>query len=74
MSKLWTIALMIALIYGSMTGKGSETGTAALEGAPAAVKLILETGALICLWSGVMEVMRRSGLTAILSRLLRSAA
>ena len=71
MSKLWTIALMIALIYGSMTGKGSETGMAALEGAPAAVKLILETGALICLWSGVMEVMRRSGLTAILSRLLR---
>lgn len=71
MSKLWAIALMIALIYGSMTGKGSETGMAALEGAPAAVKLILETGALICLWSGVMEVMRRSGLTAILSRLLR---
>lgn len=35
------------------------------------MEVILGTGGLICLWSGVMEVMRRSGLTAGLSRLLR---
>lgn len=71
MSKMWTTALVIAVIFACLTGNGAETGLAALEGAPAAVKVVLETGGLICLWSGVMEVMRRSGLTDALSRALR---
>ena len=71
MAKMWTAALIFAVIFAVFTGNGPQTGLAALEGAPAAVKVILETGGLICLWSGVMEVMRRSGVTAALSRLLR---
>lgn len=71
MSKMWTAALVISVLYGAFSGRGAETGLAALEGAPAAVQVILGTGGLICLWSGVMEVMRRSGLMAGISRLLR---
>lgn len=71
MSKMWTAALVIAVIFGAATGRGRETGLAAFEGAGAAVKVILETGGLICLWSGVMELLRRSGVTAGLSRLLK---
>lgn len=71
MSKMWAAALVISVLYGAFSGRGTETGLAALQGAPAAVEVILDTGGLICLWSGVMEVMRRSGLTAGLSRLLR---
>ena len=36
-----------------------------------AVTFCLTVGGMICLWSGVMEVMRRSGIAAGLSRLLQ---
>lgn len=71
MSKLWTVTLIISVLYGALSGKGTQVGEASFEGAKAAVRVVLETGALICLWSGVMEVLRRSGVTAALSRLLR---
>ena len=45
--------------------------TAALDGAAAAVELCLSIAGMLCLWTGVMEVMRRSGLAEKLSRLLR---
>ena len=44
---------------------------AAMEGAAAAVELCLSMAGVLCLWMGVMEVMRRSGLPEGLSRLLR---
>jgi spore maturation protein A len=46
-------------------------GTAALEGAKSAVTLCLGIGGAICLWSGIMEVMRCSGRVAGLTRVLR---
>jgi spore maturation protein A len=42
-----------------------------MEGARAAVDLCVSIAGMLCLWSGVMEVMRRSGLSEQLSRLLR---
>ena len=71
MSNLWTVTLIISVLYGGLAGKGEQIGAASFEGARAAVRFVLETGGLICLWSGVMEVLRRSGATAALSRLLR---
>lgn len=44
---------------------------AAVEGAQAAVELCVSIAGMLCLWTGVMEVMRRSGLAEGLSRLLR---
>lgn len=43
---------------------------AAVEGTSAAVELCLSIAGMMCLWTGVMEVMRRSGLADRLSRLL----
>ena len=71
MSKMWAAALVVSIVCGALSGRGAETGLAALEGAPAAVQVIIGTGGLICLWCGVMEVMRRSGVMSALSRLLR---
>lgn len=71
MSKMWAAALVVSIVCGALSGRGAETGQAALEGAPAAVQVIIGTGGLICLWCGVMEVMRRSGVMSALSRLLR---
>ena len=71
MSAIWTGMVVVAVLCGLATGRGSEVAAAAVEGAQAAVELCLSMGGMLCLWSGVMEVMRRSGLAEKLSRLLR---
>ena len=71
MSMLWTEMVAAAILCGLATGRGPEVAAAAMEGARAAVDLCLSIAGMLCLWSGVMEVMRRSGLSGQLSRLLR---
>ena len=58
---VWVGMVCVALIYGA----------AAAQGVQQAVTFCLTVGGMICLWSGVMEVMRRSGIAAGLSRLLQ---
>ena len=71
MSMLWTGMVAAAILCGLATGRGPEVAAAAMEGARAAVDLCLSIAGMLCLWSGVMQVMRRSGLSGQLSRLLR---
>lgn len=71
MGIIWTVMVAASVLYGALNGRAEAVGAAAMEGAAAAVTLCLSIGGMICLWSGVMEVMRRSGLSAKLSRLLR---
>ena len=76
MSKLWTAALVISVLFAALNGQFESTGSASLQGAGAAVEFALSTGGLICLWSGILEIMRRSGimdaLSSALSPLLRT--
>jgi len=71
MTVIWTGMVVISILCGLATGRGPEVAAAAMEGARAAVDLCLSIAGMLCLWSGVMEVMRRSGLSGQLSRLLR---
>ncbi len=71
MSVIWTLMVGAAILCGLATGRGEAVAVAALEGAQAGVELCLSMAGVLCLWLGVMEVMRRSGLAAGLSRLLR---
>ena len=73
MTVIWTGMAVTAVLCGIFTGRGTEVSAAAVEGAAAAVELGLSMAGVLCLWSGVMEVMRRSGLAQQLSRLLRPA-
>ena len=60
-----------AVFCGILTGRGPQVAAAAMEGAAAAVELCLSMAGVLCLWMGVMEGLRRSGLSEGLSRLLR---
>ena len=64
-------SLGISIVFGILSGNYLNLGSASLEGAGAAAEFVLSAGGLICLWSGVLNVMRRSGLTDALARLLR---
>lgn len=71
MGIFWTLMVTVSLVYGAVSGRLSAVTAAALEGASAAVELVLAMAGALCLWSGVLELMRRSGMAAGLSRLLR---
>ncbi len=71
MSVIWTGMVAVSVVYGLWAGNGSAVAAAAVEGAAAAVELCLTMAGVMCLWMGVMEVMKRSGLAEALSRLLR---
>lgn len=60
-----------SLVFGIATGHISEVGAAAMEGAGAAVELCLSMAGILCLWSGVMAILERCGLTEALSHLFR---
>ena len=70
MTIIWTGMIAVSVLCGLATGRGPEVATAAVEGATAAVELCLSIAGMMCLWTGIMEVMRRSGLADRLSRLL----
>lgn len=71
MSGIWTGMVVVSLVCALVTGRGSEVASAAMEGASAGVELCLGMAGALCLWMGVMEVLRRAGAMGWLSRLLR---
>ena len=71
MSWIWTGMVAAAVLAGLAAGRGEAVAAAAVTGAGEAVRLCLSLAGLLCLWSGVMEVMAQAGLAAGLARLLR---
>ena len=71
MAWLWTGMVVLSLIFGFRTGNISLLGNAALEGATAAVDLCISMAGIMCLWTGVMEIMNQCGLSALLARAFR---
>ena len=63
----------VSLIFAAWNGTMDAVGAAALEGAGAAVQLCIAMAGVLCLWSGVMEIMSRCGLSGKLAALLRPA-
>lgn len=73
LSVVWVLMLTLSVLWGAFSGSAAAVGAAALSGAGSAARLCLEAGALLCLWNGVMEILRRSGGASALSALLRPA-
>ena len=71
MTIIWTGIVCISVLCGLATGQGEQVAVAAVEGANAAVELCISIGGMLCLWTGIMEVMRRSGVADGISRLLQ---
>ena len=71
MSGIWAGMVVVSRVCARVTGRGSEVASAAMEGASAGVELCLGMAGALCLWMGVMEVLRRAGAMGWLSRLLR---
>ena len=71
MTWLWTGMVALSLLFGAATGNLGALGGAALDGARGAVELCVTMAGVLCLWTGVMEVMEQSGLSALLAGAFR---
>ncbi len=70
MSRVLVILTALAVALGALTGRMEEVSRATLSGASDAVQLLLQIGGSLCLWSGLMEVVQRSGLAEKAAKLL----
>ena len=71
MSWIWTIFLLVSILFSWFTGRTGELVASVLQGAQAGVTLAISMAGALCLWSGVGLLMERIGATQALSRLLR---
>lgn len=71
MAVLWTGMVLLSVIFGLINGRMEAVSAAALEGAGSAIQLCISMAGVLCLWSGVMELMNQSGLSAKLARAFR---
>ena len=71
MAWVWTGMIAASVVYGIINDTIGAVGSAAMEGAAAAVDLCLNMAGIMCLWSGVMSIMKASGLMGALGRLFR---
>ena len=68
---VWTGMVTLSLLFGVVFGRLDAVASAALEGARSAVELGISMAGVLCLWSGVMEMMNACGISAGLARCLR---
>lgn len=71
MAWVWSGMVVLSLVFGLLTGNLDAVADAALEGAGSAVQLAISMAGILCLWSGVMEIMNSCGLSAGLARAFR---
>ncbi len=71
LGKTFGILSLIALFFAIFTGNVAAVSAAVLDGAEAAVSLSVSLLGIMCLWNGVMEVLKDAGLVAKLARILR---
>lgn len=73
MSLIITALVLISVVLGGINGKIDAVSSAALGGCIEAVRLAVTLLGGMCLWSGVMNVAEKAGLTKALGRLLAPA-
>lgn len=71
MTYVIVLMLAVSVIFGGVTGNIGAVSQATVTGTKDAVTLLLNIGGTICLWCGMMEIMKQSGISAKISRLLR---
>jgi len=68
--KIFGVLCMAGLIGGILCGRTAEVSAAALEGSTRAVRLTIELVGMMGLWSGIMRVMDKAGVTKFIAKLL----
>ncbi len=71
MTWIWSGLIFLALAAAMYTGRGAELSAAVVTGAQSGVTLSIGMAGAICLWSGLGNVMEKTGVMAWLAKTLR---
>ncbi len=67
---VWFLMVIMAFICALCTGNMEKLSESALDGADRAVELVISMGGVMCLWTGIMKIADRGGITKAVSKLL----
>ena len=71
MNYIFAAMLMIAAIWGIFSGNGEAVSSAMLQSGISTAELMLTVTGGMVLWSGIMAIAEKSGLTDILAKFIR---
>ena len=67
---VWLIMITGSLVCSMITGRMEELSLAVGSGAEKAVKLLISMAGVMCLWSGIMSIADRCGISAFIAKLM----
>ena len=67
---LWLFMIIVSFFCSILTGNVEALAMSITEGADKAIKLLLSMAGVMCLWTGIMKIGDKSGLTDAAARLL----
>ena len=70
LGKSFGILVVVSVFFSLFTGNGEALSAGAVDGASHAVTVALSLTGMMCLWSGIMNVLHESGATRLLSKVL----
>ena len=70
LNKVWTVLILVPMLWGMMTGKTQEMNLILSEVGKQTLQLVLPMTAITCFYSGILEIARHCGLLEALQRLL----
>ena len=65
---IWPVMILLAVIYGALSGHLGDVTNAALDSAGEAISLCFTMAGVVALWMGLMEIAQRAGLVRKLTR------
>jgi len=68
---IWFGLLLTGFVYGILNGKMSEVNQAIVDSASSAVTVAIGLLGVLCLWSGIMGIMDRSGILSFVTKCLK---
>ena len=67
---IWLFMIIVSLVCSAVTGNIDNLALGISEGADKAIKLLLSMAGVMCLWTGIMNIGDKSGLTNCIAKLL----
>ena len=67
---LWFSMIVLSVVCGCVTGRIGDVSAAAAGGADKAVRLVISMAGVMALWTGLLRIADKSGVTGAVSRLL----
>lgn len=67
---IWCGMILTSIVCSFLTGRADELAAAVTDGADQGIKLCIAMAGIMCLWSGIMRIADKSGITMFISRCL----